>query len=362
MQQGRTITLDVIPDDTVGEVKTKLEAKTGIPATTQRLYFNGKGLMDNHALREYGVLEESNLQLHLQAGSTATLVPKTPETGMAVDWDKKLENWDKKLENWDKKLEKMKLEMSNLKKEIGNSFNESNLQLHLQAGSTATLVPKAPETGIAVDWDMLAYDAKSKVDEQIHQKKEAYDDLMKKRENLIKQMEFRSKAFDEASSQVLSKDEEVASREQELRRAKQLHQESLRERNVLQELKQSASDQINETRGKLEKVELEISDLNKEIGNSFDIDICPKKSDSFKEIMMEAITQKEVDLQCPVCLLVKPPPLYKCKREHLICSECFSRVHNKCPTCRGGYSRDDKIFRLAEQNWRDLQKLKSKLD
>jgi len=305
--RGKTITLDVNPDDTVGVVKTKLEAKTLIPSTMQRLSFNGKSLLDTIVLRDYGVQKESNLRLHLQA---------------------------------------MKI-----------------------AGSTVTLVSKASTSKIGVDWDMLASDAKSKVDEHIHLKKEEYDDLMKKRatkherlEHLKMLLRFHSSAFSAASTQVLSKDEEVSLREVKLRRAEQLHQECLRERDELKRSKDSASNNIKETRREIDALELEITKLNDEMGRTFDIDICSKKSDSFKDILMEAITQKEVDLQCPVCLLVSPPPIYKCTREHLICYGCFARVHNKCPTCRSGYSRDDKIFRLAEQNWWDLQKLKSKLN
>merc|ERR1712025_1182484 len=250
---------------------------------------------------------------------------------------------------------------------------ESSLRLHLHAlkiaGSTVvTIVDKAKAPKIGVDWHMLATDAKSKVDEQILRKKEAYDDLTKKRttkhkrlENLKMELGFHSEATRVALKQMRSKAEEVAVREQNLRKAEELHQESLSKMEELRRSKVSAFNLFIETKKKtIKEVELEISKLDVEMGSTSAIDISSEKSDSLKEILMEAIAQ-EVDLQCPVCYLVSPPPLYKCTREHLICSKCFARVHNKCPTCRSGYSRDDKIFRLAEQNWRDLQKLKSKL-
>jgi len=117
--RGRTITLDVNPDDTVSEVKTKLEAKTLIPSTMQRLSFNGKCLEDTHVLKDYGIQKESNLRLML---------------AMRI------------------------------------------------AGSTiVTTVDKAKAPKIGVDWHMLANDARSKLDEQIHLKKAMYDDLMKER-------------------------------------------------------------------------------------------------------------------------------------------------------------------------------------
>jgi len=176
---------------------------------------------------------------------------------------------------------------------------------------------------------------------------------------------FHLKAFSAASSQMRSKAEEVAVREQKLTcytKRERLRLESLREMDELKMSKDSASYLFRETKETINEVELEISKLDAEMGSTAAIDISSNKTDSLKEILMEVITQKEVDLQCPVCYLVSPPPLYKCTREHLICSKCFARVRNKCPTCRSGYSRDNKVFRLAEQNWRDLQKLKSKLD
>jgi len=306
--RGRTITLDVNPDDTVSEVKTKLEAKTLIPSTMQRLSFNGKCLVDTYVLKDYGVQKESNLRLHLHA-------------------------------------------------------------LKIAGSTVVTIVDKAKAPKIGVDWHMLATDAKSKVDEQILRKKEAYDDLTKKRttkhkrlENLKMELGFHSEAARVALKQMRSKAEEVAVREQNLRKAEELHQESLSEMEELRRSKVSAFNLFGETKKTIKEVELEISKLDVEMGSTSAIDISSEKSDSLKEILMEAIAQKEVDLQCPVCYLVSPPPLYKCTREHLICSKCFARVRNKCPTCRSGYSRDNKIFRLAEQNWRDLQKLKSKLD
>merc|ERR1740137_51114 len=81
---------------------------------------------------------------------------------------------------------------------------------------------------------------------------------------------------------------------------------------------------------------------------------------AMKEFLRETIAKKESDLTCPVCYLVASPPVYKCPREHLICSSCLPRLRT-CPTCRSGFSKNDKIFRLAEENWRELQKLKSKL-
>ena len=52
---GKTITLDVAASDTVVAAKAKIEAKTGLPVTHQRLRFAGKQLDDDAVLCEVGV-------------------------------------------------------------------------------------------------------------------------------------------------------------------------------------------------------------------------------------------------------------------------------------------------------------------
>ncbi|KAJ9695567.1 hypothetical protein PVL29_010848 [Vitis rotundifolia] len=39
-------------------------------------------------------------------------------------------------------------------------------------------------------------------------------------------------------------------------------------------------------------------------------------------------------LECPVCTSLMYPPIYQCPSGHTLCSNCKSRVHNCCPTCR----------------------------
>ena len=61
--RGRTITLDVMPEETIEAVKAKIQAKEGIPPEQQRLIFSSMKLENDGNLATYNIHDGATLEL-----------------------------------------------------------------------------------------------------------------------------------------------------------------------------------------------------------------------------------------------------------------------------------------------------------
>ena len=80
------------------------------------------------------------------------------------------------------------------------------------------------------------------------------------------------------------------------------------------------------------------------------------------DFLKQAISEKEEDLICPVCLEAAETPIFNCPDSHVICSSCVPKLKTQeCPQCRVTLPHPLKRHRFAEKTAADLEKLRHQM-
>ena len=80
--------LDVLPDNTIEDVKSKIQSREGISSAEQRLYFDGKCLRDDRTLASYNIQNGSTVQLVFRLrGGFQIFIRSFDGTTKSIDYD-----------------------------------------------------------------------------------------------------------------------------------------------------------------------------------------------------------------------------------------------------------------------------------
>jgi len=309
-----SLELEVDSKDTIAEVKESISNITGIPVEKQIFFYGWRTLEDKNSLEDYNIQPFATLYFKTDYSTTASSAEK----------DNRFKNEEGVVNNQEEEWEAF--------------TSAAKTQLNKELENKKLLFIKMKEDKSLSLEKIVVREAKIQADS-----KSIDDDLWK--------MACKEKDIEASKQIVYRKKREIQCLEEKIGKDTR---ERMRLLSVIDSKRTKRDNRRKEVLDLSEKIEQNDRDMKQLLAN--------EEVGSVRSFLAESIVQKEALLECPVCFEIACPPIYKCSREHLICSQCLPRMDDKCPTCRCGIGGSDKSFRMAEIFFHDLQKMKEKLE
>ena len=182
-----------------------------------------------------------------------------------------------------------------------------------------------------------------------------------KLDNQLKELELKMKDLKQKKINLVIESKTVDKKIQEYVCEKQRLEEDIEnEVKIKEEKENTISTEITNLERKLNDAEISIRNLLK-VTNNNAMQLPAEPSKDLLDFIGHEISEKERELECPVCLDVADSPILMCSEQHLICGSCRPKV-SQCPECREWYTGKDRRHRYAEKIREELERLREKKD